>query len=357
MTMPTMPWPRLSRNEAQARNLVAQRALACPVELAGQPWTLDVQPWPPGQGASPPAAHDWHLRLSWGGACFDLWLPASAAQIWMSASAPDLDLPTLPEAFSAAVLEEALDAALAALSGLQRGAARLESLSRADGDTGGPQRFGLRLAQGDAVVHGALATDTLGLMLMAGLLAQRPVQANALDEDRLPVPLFATLGTARLSVDELDSLRPGDAVLLERTWLDADGSLWLLAGDIGVRARWNDGRLDVTQTATPIGLAMPEPEAETALAPSPAGEHAAETPPDWQSLPVRLSFDLGERSLTLGEIKALQVGQSLELSRPLDQAVHIRANGALIGSGELVEIDGRLAVSIASLAPAAKAAP
>lgn len=354
-----MPWPRLTRNEAQARSLVAQRALACPLELAGQTWLFDVQPWPPGQGASPPAADDWHLRLSWGGAFFDLWLPSSAAQTWIAAGEPDLDLPTLPDAFAAAALEEALAAALAALAGLQRGAARLESSSRVEEEEGrdaaGPHRFGLRLTQGEAVVHGALAADTLGLMLIAGLAAQRPAQANALDEDRLPVPLFATIGSARLSVDELDSLRPGDAVLLERTWLDADGGLWLLAGDIGVRVQWNDGRLTVTQTATPIGLAMPEPEAETA--PSPEHEHAAETPPDWSSLPVLLTFDLGERTLTLGEIKALQVGQSLELARPLEQAVHIRANGALIGSGELVEIDGRLAVSIASLALAAKAAP
>lgn len=362
-----LPWPRLTRNEAQARNLLAQRALACPLELAGQVWQLDVQPWPPGQGASPPPPQDWHLRLDWGGARFDLWLPASAAQTWMAASEPGLDLPTLPEAFAAAALEDALAAALAALAGLQRGAARLESLSRVGDEAGsdsssdgtGPHRFGLRLTQGEAVVHGALAADTLGLMLIAGLAAQRPAQANALDEDRLPVPLLAAIGSARLSVGELDGLRPGDAVLLERTWLDADGGLWLLAGDLGVRVRWNDGGLTVTQTATPIGLAMPEPEAESmpAPAPEPVAEKPADAPPDWSSLPVLLTFDLGERTLTLGEIKSLQVGQSLELARPLEQAVHIRANGALIGSGELVEIDGRLAVGIASLAFSAKAAP
>ena len=68
-----------------------------------------------------------------------------------------------------------------------------------------------------------------------------------------------------------------------------------------------------------------------------------------ESLPVRLHFDLGQRSMPLAEVAALQVGQVLELARPLSQAVSIRANGALIGTGELMEIGGRIAVGITSL--------
>lgn len=68
------------------------------------------------------------------------------------------------------------------------------------------------------------------------------------------------------------------------------------------------------------------------------------------SIPVLLVFDLGERSMTLGDLKAVQVGQVLELDRPLGTFVNLRANGRLIGTGELVEIDGRLGVSIATLA-------
>lgn len=361
VTTPSMPWPRLSRNEAQARTLVAQRALACPVELAGQPWLLDVQPWPPG-AASPPGEH-WRLHLSWGGAFFDLWLPASSVQGWMAAVEPELDLPALPDAFAAAVLEEALAAALAALTGLQRGAARLEALARGEGGAvEGAHLFGLRLMQGEgekcSVVHGVLAADTLGLMLMAGLLAQRPAQPNELQEDAIPVPLRIALGTARLSAQELDSLHPGDAVLLEQSWLEAGESgrdclLWLLAGNVGARVAWNEGRLTVTHAPTSIGFAMsetpPAPEAD-------AGKTPDTVPvPGWQGLPVRLEFDLGERVLTLGEVKALQVGQVLELPNPPGETVRIRANGVLIGSGELVEIDGRLGVVIASLSMVAKA--
>ena len=69
-------------------------------------------------------------------------------------------------------------------------------------------------------------------------------------------------------------------------------------------------------------------------------------------------FDVGELSLTLGELQTLQVGQPLTLSRPLSSAVSLRVNGALIGTGELVEIEGELGVTITSLfqRPAAKSA-
>ncbi len=56
--------------------------------------------------------------------------------------------------------------------------------------------------------------------------------------------------------------------------------------------------------------------------------------------------------MTLSEIRLLQPGQVLDLGKPLASAVNIRANGTLIGLGELVEIDGRLGVSVAMLAEA-----
>jgi type III secretion protein Q len=62
-----------------------------------------------------------------------------------------------------------------------------------------------------------------------------------------------------------------------------------------------------------------------------------------------LQFDLGERTMPLVEVCELQLGQVLDLGRPLSHVVNIRANGALVGTGELIEIGGRIAVSIASL--------
>ena len=38
--------------------------------------------------------------------------------------------------------------------------------------------------------------------------------------------------------------------------------------------------------------------------------------------------------------------ESFDLGRPLADAVRVRANGALVALGELVEIDGRLGVAL-----------
>jgi type III secretion protein Q len=43
-----------------------------------------------------------------------------------------------------------------------------------------------------------------------------------------------------------------------------------------------------------------------------------------------------------------------ELGRPVRSAVNIRANGKLIGEGELVDVDGQMAVSILNLSLAAE---
>ncbi|MNR35751.1 Yop protein translocation protein Q [compost metagenome] len=87
----------------------------------------------------------------------------------------------------------------------------------------------------------------------------------------------------------------------------------------------------------------------------PALENPLNEAASFDAIPVRLSFDLGEISLTLAELRALQPGQAIRLGHPIASAVRIRANGALIGEGELVEIDGQLGISVRQLFAASSA--
>ena len=336
---------RLTRNEVQARNLLAQRAQACAVTLGGQAWELSLEPWAVGAPLSPPSTGDWLAQLQWAGAAFDVRLPASACQSWMAAAFPGLDLPGLPEPFAAAALESALTSLMTSPRVLQRGPARLEALRKqaAAGGRALAHHFGLSLRQGDAVVHGALSTDALGLMLMAGLVSGLPEAANGIDDDTLPMRLRVEIGTTVLSADELAALMPGDTVLMQHSWVNQNGELWLGWDRIGFKASMDDlnpTQLTVTQAMDSRGLLMPTP-ADT--------PNTSQQPVSLDSVPVRLSFDLGERSLSLGELKALQVGQSFDLVQPLSGAVQLRVNGALIGSGDLVEIDGQIGVTITAL--------
>lgn len=62
--------------------------------------------------------------------------------------------------------------------------------------------------------------------------------------------------------------------------------------------------------------------------------------------PVRLTFELGDLTLPAGELAQLDVGYVFPLRLSLDRPVTIKANGARFAAGELVEIDGALAVRL-----------
>lgn len=336
--------PRLSRNEAQARSMVAQRARELPIRLAQTDWSVTLVPL---EAAQPAAAPDgWTLQAEWAGAAVAIVLPGQAASAWVRERFPDIDLARLPDAYGAAILEAVSSDLAAAVSALQRGPARLVAAARGGEARDLAHLFSLSLASASGErIAGQLATDSLGLMLVAGLLAQRPPQPNEIDADALPIVVRIELGHTALTGAQLRQLVPGDTVLLQHAYTRADGQLFLAAGAGGFAVRHDEGaRLTVTRAWSPLELNMTTPaESTPPLAPD--------------ALPLRVTFDLGERSLTLGELRALQVGQTLELGRPLAQAVTLRVNGCALGSGELVDVDGRLGVTLTSLAPGAGAAP
>ncbi|WP_263768574.1 type III secretion system cytoplasmic ring protein SctQ [Propionivibrio soli] len=341
---PHKPFRRFTGNEAQARTLLAQRAVELSVPLGGEEWLLSLVPVLERPGD---IAGEWRVDAQWAGAPVLITLPGNTAIAWVEARFPELDLPGLPSPFAAAALQEALTDAVQAIVALGRGPAQVDRLdaSPASGTAspGHPpvHHFLLTLHRNGQAIHGALSTDSLGLMLMAGAVATLPPVVNAIDEDALPIRLRAEIGRTALSAEALSGLRGGDTVLIDDCWISQGGELWLGQDQFGVRARCEDTQLAITQAFTEIPLAMAANESET------RGDAA---PAPLASIPVRVTFDLGERTLSLGELKTLQPGQTLDLGRPLGSAVSIRANGALIGHGELVEVDGRLGVTIASLA-------
>jgi len=64
------------------------------------------------------------------------------------------------------------------------------------------------------------------------------------------------------------------------------------------------------------------------------------------ALPVNLVFVAGELQVPVGELRAHGPGFVYELKEPVGSQVEIRANGRTIGTGELVELEGRFGVRI-----------
>lgn len=347
--------PRLSLNESRARAVLGQRGGALPLDL-GAPWQATLQPLPladtpsDGAGAGPTA---WTLLAEWGGARFAIRLPEAALLHWVeSQHGGAVELAALPPELRALAVEQVWRALAAQLVPLRRGSARLVA-AQAPGeavvdDLPGPHRVAVDLRSADGA-HAAAAeihTDALGLVLAGGALSQRPpAAADAVDAP--PLACRFELGRSLLSGAELASLRRGDVVMVTDGSVSrgADGTaqLWMATeGAGGLPVRLDGHQVHVLQPWSPASM-NPAPET-----PASAGDDA---PLALDSVPVTLSFDLGEVRLPLAQLRNLAAGHSFDLGRPLAGAVRVRANGALLALGELVEIDGRLGVALTQVGP------
>ncbi|EHK65667.1 type III secretion system cytoplasmic ring protein SctQ [Achromobacter arsenitoxydans] len=345
------PLPRLSGNEARARSLIARHGADLPIVLA-PPDGVDAEPaaWRLGFTPGVPDAVRQSATLSadleWAGARLRVGLPPSAAQAWLAARYPELDAAAPPPALVAAAIEGLLAEAMAALSAASPGGpARVAAMGAAAAPLPQAWTLAARNCANDDTVYASLEADGLGLMLLAGLIGAAAPSDNGMDVDGVPVRVAARLGWTDMPADELRSLRARDTVFLDHYLVSPEGELWLSAGAQGLRVRAEHSSYLVTQGWTSLMTETPQSPADA--------EAGAQTPFDIDAVPVRLTFELGERHLTLGELRRLQPGEIFDLERPLaDGPVIVRANGALLGTGELVEIDGRIGVTLRSVGKA-----
>ena len=85
---------------------------------------------------------------------------------------------------------------------------------------------------------------------------------------------------------------------------------------------------------------------ERSISLEPGGESQVATRPDIRSLPLRLQVILAEKEFSLGEIQSLGPGTIVELDAGKSDPVRLMVNGKILGEGELVEVEGNLAVKV-----------
>jgi type III secretion protein Q len=154
---------------------------------------------------------------------------------------------------------------------------------------------------------------------------------------KAPIPL--TVGNTTLPFAEYSRLERGDIVCPGTTACDVTGRTVIRLASRRLRIRWLTTHQcfeveDMSEhiTSPPEGLD--------------AQAHPDGPPIDTTGIPVRLTFSLGALSLTVGDIAALSPGSLIELTQGLPPNVKIDPNGVPVGMGELVDLDGRLAVEI-----------
>ncbi|MBV8808613.1 MAG: type III secretion system cytoplasmic ring protein SctQ [Acidobacteriaceae bacterium] len=187
-------------------------------------------------------------------------------------------------------------------------------------------------------------TGEIEIFLPASLLRKIRQFRGESQPPAIPVcwPLMATAGYSDLSLQQLAELEVGDILLIA----SAHGLL-LPPTAQGSERGWrfvllqSDGRhLRIEDHFERSELTM-------------ESQAATPGPSDFQKLnlaglPVRVHIVLSQLEMTFAELNKLRPGSIVELDREKSESVQLAVNGKIAGTGELVEIEGRLGVRISN---------
>lgn len=184
----------------------------------------------------------------------------------------------------------------------------------------------------------------LGTPVMGDALPQRPmlrvkgehgplwlerVPENDSDEIRMPAglswPVRFVIGDSQVSLALLGRIGQGDVLLISAPVSEVRCYTRMLA----------------TYQQSEEGITMEYQESQD--------EYEYDDVPtvhNMRQLPVQLEFVLHNQRLTLAELQAMYQGQLLRLPTDAEFHVEIRVNGASVGHGELVQLDGQLGVEV-----------
>lgn len=304
--------------------------------------------------ASPPASDAWlaSFQLTGGGTAYVHAREFPFRQMF-NVSLDAADIPALPDGLRQAMLDGIFASILAALSEQVRDTATIgaQGLASAFPDHAAShvQWFDVTLARGDgsSIVFDVGCDRTALLRLLADNLAGHVPAKGPLAEG-LALPAYATLGRLAVGYDEFMTLEPGAVVVLalrpagqlavrvdtvlydfsqvDNGWTCLGGHAALIDGTKGAR---------MDDTIDPAG--GPESEAGTVSV---------------SGLRIALDFDIARLLVPVSELSQWQAGSVVPIDVPATGdglEVTIRANGDVVGQGDLVRIDDRLAVRITRL--------
>lgn len=160
---------------------------------------------------------------------------------------------------------------------------------------------------------------------------------------RAEVTLSVLSGRAALSLKELRSVKIGDAITLDEAW--PGRHLAVVSGGGGPRL-WctPDERGLIIETVEPT-LDEETPEGGSMTQAASTDDLAA-----LAELPVELTVEVARFRLPVGELAALSPGEVLLSGTVANTPVTLRAGERAVAKGELVEVEGQLAVRITQLA-------
>jgi type III secretion protein Q len=281
------------------------------------------------------------LEFDWGGAkcivCIEeAWIHQIASVILESEISSDL-----PPMLREFVFEAALEDIAQRIEEISRKRWRLISSNNKKNLIKNSNLHGFYFSfdDGRTQCQGEIWLDELGLGFLANAIRgvshdPRPLE----DFNDLTIPLQWMLGYVDISIQMLNDLEIHDVLMLDVCYVSPDLEIILKLNEkSGIRGQIEGNKIIVDEI---LGEFMNE-----------LNEHDEERVLLIDGLSIRVSFDIGESQLSISELRNLSKGYIFEMGRDLQQAVTIRANGRIIGEGELIDIEGKTGVVIQRILP------
>jgi type III secretion protein Q len=335
--------PSIDSETAQQLDLIATRLPAGKFAFAGEMLRFKFAPL---SGPLRKLTEPFQITLEWGGGKIHLVTGRAMLPMLYAHRFPQAQVDLLPEDLALAALQLSLSELTAQLEQLSGRRVRLVRAGPADAKSLLPAPFRYSISLDSEVardgIEGVVAADAAGLGLLALLARRQPPQSRSTDPST-PVPLRLEVGEMKIPLAALRAVALND-LLLPDTHIDAAAPAVRLRADSrhSVRATLKESSLVIESTLQeepPM-----DPSSDKAAISGASGLASLD------GIEVRLGFDLGGKTLTFGELAALQPGQVLALDVALPRLVAIRANGSLIGRGELVQLAERVGVRVVELA-------
>ena len=228
--------------------------------------------------------------------------------------------------------------------------------------------FTIRQEEGPVQLRGYLLLPARKLSKLAQWVKRCPRVDQMQRFGDIPLFFRIILGQISLSREEYKSLALQDIILLNerhQCWVVLGKQLCMLALLEGKRVKIKQKMDDFLDNLEDLEENLPDEEVPLKQEPTDEEESDASSPEEvvepeeeeddfseekarnpLENIPVQLLFEAGKKQIALRELGSINPGYTFELDSAVERPITIRANGKIIGTGELVEIGDRIGVRI-----------
>lgn len=274
------------------------------------------------------------LKGTIGAASFDIGLREWPKLYFANKELLQVDLKALPQAVAKSIIEGAFLEIVESLENVFRQEITLKSIEFGAAQAPYAERLEFAVIESNhrsTIIDGALFIPETLLPLFAEAWQELPLKAP--EKTNLLVEGLALLeiGRQTLTLGEYRSLRVNDIVLLGEGPHFQEGEVWVsFSEDQVFQANWQRGKLTLESPLLFQTLSL-------------------NSSMDIERIPLDLQFVVGQKKLTLQELRALKPGYSFDFPASLEGPVKLMVNNQLVGTGEVVMLEDRLGVRLIGL--------